>query len=115
MQNFFVAILVDLNIIQLMCVDTAGQERLLYNVSGLTDLANINYAYILSGSGVAKFNEDTVYSIVDGQKKYPTIIRNATDVNISLKYSDKFVLNNEALDLANTITIQGNTFNGANQ
>lgn len=114
-QNFFVRILVDANIIQLCCVGTDKEEHLLFNVSGLTDLADINYAYILSGSGTATFNEDTVYSIVDGQKKYPTIIRNATDVNISLKYSDKFVLNNEALDLANTITTQGNTFNGANQ
>lgn len=115
MRNFFVIILVDLNIIQLMCTGADGEEHLLYNVSGLTDLANINYAYILSGSGVAKFHKDTVYSIVDGQKKYPTIIRNATDVNISLKYSNKFVLNNEALDLASTITTQGNTFNGASQ
>lgn len=114
-QDFFVTIIVDLNIIQLMCVGTDGEEHLLYNVSGLTDLANINYAYILSGSDTAKFNEDTVYSIVDEQKIYPTIIRNATDVNISLKYSDKFILNNETLDLANTITTQGNTFNGANQ
>lgn len=115
MQNFFVIILVDLNIIQLMCAGTDGKEHLLYNVSGLTDLANINYAYVLSGSTVARFNKDTVYSIVDGQKIYPTIIRNATDVNISLKYSNKFVLNNEVLDLANTITTQGNTFNGASQ
>ena len=115
MQNFFVIILVDLNIIQLMCVGTDGEERLLYNVSGLTDLANINYAYVLSGSITTKFNKDTVYSIVDEQKIYPTIIRNATDVNISLKYSNKFVLNNGALDLANTITTQGNTFNGASQ
>ena len=115
MQNFFVIILVDLNIIQLMCVGTDGEEHLLYNVSGLTDLANINYAYVLSGSITTKFNKDTVYSIVDEQKIYPTIIRNATDVNISLKYSNKFVLNNGALDLANTITTQGNTFNGASQ
>lgn len=115
MQNFFVIILVDANIIQLVCVNPDGEECLLYNVSGLTDLANINYAYILSGNGVAQFNKDTVYSIVDGQKKYPTIIRNATDVNISLKYSNKFVLSNEALDLASTITTQGNTFNGASQ
>lgn len=115
MQNFFVIILVDLNIIQLMCVGTDGTERLLYNVSGLTDLANINYAYVLSGSILAKFNKDAVYSIVNGQKENPTIIRNATDVNISLKYSNKFVLDNGVLDLANTITTQGNTFNGASQ